>query len=202
MLEEDPTNERALVEKALILVKTEHLAEVVTFVANIPDDASLSAHTRSRLRESLGIARSELGEPGDGEQLLREAIELDPTNASAISNLGVLLAERGQLKEAARQFRKCLTLDTRHWTWEVHANLADVLLQLGAVRGAEEHCRQALELKPDCKEALEVLQQIEAESVDLSANNEKPPGLSRPVSKRRARRKRSKKRGKKRRRQH
>lgn len=178
--------------------ETGHFAEVPAFIQDISQDESLSAHTRSRLKESLALARIELGSPDDAEQLLRDAIEIDPTNASAISNLGVVLAEEGHLKEAARHFRTCLGLDTRHWTWEVHANLADVLLQLGALREAEDHCRQALELKPDCKETLEVLQQIATQSADLSANDEKPPSLSRPVSKRRARRKRSKKRGKKR----
>ena len=45
---------------------------------------------------AIGSANLKLGRLGQAEQILRRALEMDPTFVPALNNLGVVLMERGQ----------------------------------------------------------------------------------------------------------
>ena len=45
---------------------------------------------------AIGSANLALGRLGQAEQILRRALEMDPTFVPALNNLGVVLMERGQ----------------------------------------------------------------------------------------------------------
>ena len=61
---------------------------------------------------ALGSANLHLGRLGQAEQLLRRAVELDPTFVPALNNLGVVLMERGKISEARVVFQQAFALDS------------------------------------------------------------------------------------------
>src|SRR5438045_9686598 len=68
------------------------------------------AASRALLRRGKRFSRSErfdLAEPA-----FRAAVEADPTNADAIANLGITLANLGHLDEAQRRLTESLAINT------------------------------------------------------------------------------------------
>ncbi|EEW26320.1 tetratricopeptide repeat protein [Rhodobacter ferrooxidans] len=61
---------------------------------------------------ALGSANLHLGRLGQAEQLLRRAVELDPSFVPAQNNLGVVLMERGKPAEARVVFQQAFALDS------------------------------------------------------------------------------------------
>jgi len=61
---------------------------------------------------ALGSANLALGRLGQSEQLLRRALELDPTFVPALNNLGVALMEQGKAGEARVIFQQAFALDS------------------------------------------------------------------------------------------
>ena len=61
---------------------------------------------------ALGSANLALGRLGQAEQLLRRAVEEDPTFVPAQNNLGVVLMERGKTGEARVVFQQAFALDS------------------------------------------------------------------------------------------
>lgn len=60
----------------------------------------------------IGSANLALGRLGQAEQILRRAIEEDPTYVPAINNLGVALMGRGKVGEARVVFQQAYALDS------------------------------------------------------------------------------------------
>jgi len=87
--------------------------------ANEPDLA-LKAYLRAAAEQginadvlsALGSANLALGRLGQSEQLLRRALELDPTFVPALNNLGVALMEQGKAGEARVIFQQAYALDS------------------------------------------------------------------------------------------
>lgn len=61
---------------------------------------------------ALGSADLALGRLGQAEQLLRRALEVDPTFVPAMNNLGVVLMERGKIGEARVVFQQAFAQDS------------------------------------------------------------------------------------------
>jgi tetratricopeptide (TPR) repeat protein len=61
---------------------------------------------------ALGSANLKLDRLGQAEQLLRRAVELDPSFVPAQNNLGVVLMERGKIGEARVVFQQAFALDS------------------------------------------------------------------------------------------
>lgn len=61
---------------------------------------------------AIGSANLALGRLGQAEQVLRRAVDLDPTFVPAQNNLGVTLVERGKLAEARVVFQQAFQLDS------------------------------------------------------------------------------------------
>ena len=61
---------------------------------------------------ALGSANLALGRLGQAEQLLRRALEEDPTFVPAMNNLGVVLMERGKVGEARVVFQQAFAQDS------------------------------------------------------------------------------------------
>ena len=61
---------------------------------------------------ALGSANLALGRLGQAEQLLRRALEQDPTYVPALNNLGVVLMERERPGEARVIFQQAFALDS------------------------------------------------------------------------------------------
>ena len=61
---------------------------------------------------AIGSANLKLDRLGQAEQILRRAVDLDPTFVPAQNNLGVVLMERGKLGEARAVFQQAFALDS------------------------------------------------------------------------------------------
>ena len=61
---------------------------------------------------AIGSANLALGRLGQAEQMLRRALELDPTFVPALNNLGVVLMERGDIGEARAVFQRAFAQDS------------------------------------------------------------------------------------------
>ncbi len=61
---------------------------------------------------AIGSANLALGRLGQAEQILRRAVEMDPTFVPALNNLGVVLMEKGETGEARRVFQQAFALDS------------------------------------------------------------------------------------------
>jgi Flp pilus assembly protein TadD len=61
---------------------------------------------------AIGSANLHLGRLGQAEQILRRALELDPTFVPAVNNLGVVLMEQGRIGEARVVFQQAYALDS------------------------------------------------------------------------------------------
>lgn len=61
---------------------------------------------------AIGSANLALGRLGQAEEILRRALDLDPTFVPALNNLGVVLMERGQIGEARITFQQAFAQDS------------------------------------------------------------------------------------------
>lgn len=61
---------------------------------------------------AIGSANLALGRLGQAEQILRRALEQDPTFVPAMNNLGVVLMERGETGEARVFFQRAFAQDS------------------------------------------------------------------------------------------
>lgn len=78
---------------------------------------------------AIGSANLRLGRLGQAEQMLRRALDQDPTFVPAINNLGVVAAERGRWGEARHLFQTAFALDSGR-SEEIRANLRLALANL------------------------------------------------------------------------
>lgn len=78
---------------------------------------------------ALGSANLNLGRLGQSEQLLRRAVELDPSFVPALNNLGVVLMERGNYAEAKEYFEQAYAEDSGE-TDSIRENLQRAVAQM------------------------------------------------------------------------
>ena len=78
--------------------------------------------------------------------ILRSVISIDPRDAPAWSNLGVLLKEMGRLEEAEQAYRKAVEADPRDA--QAWSNLGVLLIEQGQKGEAEQAYRKAVEADP------------------------------------------------------
>ena len=83
-------------------------------------ELALKAYLRAAAEEginvdvlsAIGSANLKLDRLGQAEQVLRRAVEIDPTFVPAQNNLGVVLMERGKVGEARVVFQQAYALDS------------------------------------------------------------------------------------------
>ena len=78
---------------------------------------------------AIASANIALGRLGQAEHGLRDALEIEPQNAAAWNNLGVLLVERKEFGEAKRVFQRAFALDSAQ-SPEIRENLRITLAKL------------------------------------------------------------------------
>lgn len=81
---------------------------------------------------AIGSANLALGRLGQAEQILRRAVEEDPTFVPALNNLGVVLMERGQAAEARLFFQQAFAQDSGQ-TDSIRENLIRAIAATEAV---------------------------------------------------------------------
>jgi Flp pilus assembly protein TadD len=94
---------------------------------------------------NAALVYNQLGRNREAEEALRKAVAIDPGNAAAHLNLGLLLAETERVPEAEAELRRSLALDARNAT--AAYNLA-VLISTDRLAEAIELCRRAVDAAP------------------------------------------------------
>jgi tetratricopeptide (TPR) repeat protein len=117
-------------------------------MVDIPRQASVTARAtsrdeRRRIVLDEGAAAARQGRLAEAAGLLREALEIDGTDAEAWNNLGVVLTRLGERGQGIEAFRSALRADRTHV--EAHRNLAVALDLLGRQGEAGEHYRTFLQ---------------------------------------------------------
>jgi protein O-GlcNAc transferase len=121
-----------------------------------------AAAFRLRTNDTVGHATPELllqdalaahrrGRIGDAKQLYASVLRVDPTNAIAFGNLGIIAAQQGDLEGAERLFRQ--EIKVRPDDPAGYNNLGSVLQQQAKPADAIAAHRQALKLRPNYAEA-------------------------------------------------
>jgi Flp pilus assembly protein TadD len=102
-----------------------------------------------RFDEAWAVARK--GDYKAAIPLWEHALELDPTDARALNNLGFAQAETGRMDKAMASWRKAL--DASEDSAAVHKNLGHALLRLNQPAEAARHWRRAVEIDPEDAES-------------------------------------------------
>ena len=96
---------------------------------------------------NMSVAYSNLKQNDNAQRCLRRALEVEPANAAANFNLGLLLAEGGKTDEAETALRAAL---------KTNPQLAPAAYNLGVLLAGKKNmaeailfCRKACELRPD-----------------------------------------------------
>jgi TolB-like protein/Tfp pilus assembly protein PilF len=109
----------------------------------------------------------------------RRALQLDPHNFAAESDLAVVLAALGDPEEAADLTRQALATDPLRAN--LYANLAAYLQPLGRLDEAEQAIRKAIDLQPAAADYRETLATVEIQrgnaKAALDAAHAEPPGV-------------------------
>jgi tetratricopeptide (TPR) repeat protein len=116
---------------------------------NIPPDGLLKIEVPAAEFYRVFDNALELAAKGQDEAAIAEwkkALELDPGDAKAHNNLGVLLLQKGRLDEAAGHFQSAV--DASSEFGDAQSNLGIAMLQKGKVEEAVMHLQKASELSP------------------------------------------------------
>ena len=97
-----------------------------------------------------GLTRQQSRMYAGFETLFRTTIARNPTCWMAHNNLGIALAERGQVDEASEHFRRALEIKPDHA--EAHNNLSMALQRQGKLDDAIAHAQTALRFNPNYAE--------------------------------------------------
>ena len=89
-----------------------------------------------------------LSKPQEAQAEFQKALELDPSYADAMTNLGVTQAQQGHWEEAVATYRKAISLPIYPNPEVAYANLGWAYLNLDKPREAEESYRTAIQLQP------------------------------------------------------
>jgi predicted O-linked N-acetylglucosamine transferase (SPINDLY family) len=101
------------------------------------------------LEDALAAQRS--GSIGDAKRLYASVLRIDPTNAAAFGNLGIIAAQQGDLAAAERLFRQEIRLRPNYPAG--YNNLGSVLQQQARLDDAIAAHRHAIKLNPNYAEA-------------------------------------------------
>jgi protein O-mannosyl-transferase len=106
-----------------------------------------NGHESSYAHINLGNALAEQGHLEEALEHYRQAVRIDPEDATAYNNIGMALAERGRMEEAIDYYRNALRIDPNHAM--AHHNLGLALAERGQKEEAIEQYREALRLNAD-----------------------------------------------------
>jgi Flp pilus assembly protein TadD len=111
------------------------------------------------------------------EAILKEALKLEPTYATAANNLGLVLGAEGRYRESMELFRRSNT------EAEAYANMAYVLAQRGEMARAEQTYIRALTLNSTMRAAAQAVLQINQRAktqAKFAADNAAPASRGEP----------------------
>jgi tetratricopeptide (TPR) repeat protein len=143
--EEGHDSPAILIENTTSANRAVNLPEFV----NIPPDGLLSINVPAtefywRFEQAWALAAKGQDEAAIAEW--KEALKLDPEDAKAHNNLGVLLLRKGRLDEGIAHFQKALEVNPEYS--DALNNLGIALLKEGKSEEAIKHLQKAVEVNP------------------------------------------------------
>ena len=130
-----------------------HLLGVIAQQTGHPD-AAIDLITRALAQKdhdvyhaNLGVAYRTLGEVEKATACFRTALAINPNQAEALTNLGIVLGGESPSDEAVSCFQKALEISPRSAI--AHGNLGNLMKDQGRLDKALECYRQAIALSPD-----------------------------------------------------
>lgn len=128
---------------------------------------ALAASRRTRVEAALarvreGNSRLAYGDVAHAEAEYRAALAIDPTNAVALGNLGVVTAERGNESEALALFARVIEVDPADET--ARCTTARLLARQGDLFGASRQVEELLARQPQSRGGLLLLGDIYLEA--------------------------------------
>ena len=148
--EEGNDSPAVLIENATAANRAVNIPEFV----NIPPDGLLKIEVPAVEFYRRSERAWELAEQRQYEAAIAEwkkALELNPEDAKARTNLGHVLVRAGKSGEAIEQYRKALEFNPEYT--EAHNNLGVALAARGQLEEAIAHYQKALEVNPDSAES-------------------------------------------------
>jgi tetratricopeptide (TPR) repeat protein len=137
----------------------EHIAEVLAMprvdpaapvpVEDNPTEANSGTTAYRHFVEAC--AAEDRGDSELAEHLFRQAIDLEPNMAAALTNLGNLLYRQGEVAEARSLYERALEHDPAQP--EARYNLANLLEDIGDLEGAVTELRKVCALAPQFADA-------------------------------------------------
>jgi tetratricopeptide (TPR) repeat protein len=137
----------------------EHIAEVLSMprvdpaaptpVEDNPTEANSGTTAYRHFVEAC--AAEDRGESELAEHLFRQAIDLEPNMAAALTNLGNLLYRQGEVTEARKLYERALEHDPTQP--EARYNLANLLEDIGDLEAAVTELRKVCALAPEFPDA-------------------------------------------------
>ncbi len=146
-LELDPRFEAASFNATLVVARTTGQStkaedEILASAAR----ADAPPRVKARAKGVLAGRAAKAGRLPDAKQLYLEQLELDPTDASALNDLGVLEDQAGEAREALAHF--LMAIDLRPSDPNVLNNVGVVHVHRGDLAAAEVSFRDVLRLEP------------------------------------------------------
>ncbi len=100
-------------------------------------------------RNALGVVLLDLRKPAEAETEFQKAVDLDPSYAEALHNLGLSFAEQGRYEQAIAAYRKAISMPIYPTPDVGYYNLGRAYAQVGKFREAEDALRTAIQLQPN-----------------------------------------------------
>ncbi len=148
MAESDAASAEALLEAAVAKHSAGRLTEAAEFYSRFLD---LEPQHAGALH-LMGMARFALGDLDRAEDGIRAAIEIAPDNADFHANLGVVLKNKAEYRDAIACFSMALALKPDFP--DCLNNMASTYLLLGQTSDAEDTLRNLLATRPDYADGL------------------------------------------------
>ena len=119
-------------------------------IKTFPNDAALLS--------ALGYSAQKKGNIDGAREFYQKALAIDPTMIEAATNLGVIEARRGHLREAVGLWEDAF--QRAPGQSHIGMNIALVLCDAGQIDRARDYVLRVLEFNPDLPEAKSLLQQL------------------------------------------
>lgn len=100
---------------------------------------------------TLGASAFQLGMVNQAENLYKKAIDLEPLNATAYNNLGIIYRAKGDFEKVVTFYQRAVKIDPRNAL--LHYNLGNVYDDIGKQKQAISHLYKAAKYDPSNSDA-------------------------------------------------
>jgi tetratricopeptide (TPR) repeat protein len=141
-----PSELQALAAAALEHYQAGRISEAVELAQEITSQVELPQAVRAEMLHLQAACQHQLGQGEAAVGLVRQAIALEPSNASYLNTYGVILRKLKRIEEAVRSYERVMAL-TPNFA-DVYYNCGNALNELDRQQEAVERFERCLQLNP------------------------------------------------------